>query len=244
MKNRYKLLITNHALMDFRGSETYCYTLAKELSKNHQVFVYTPKQGTVSKRMSEFATIIDEPKGEFDLILYNHNNTISDEFIAKCKIYTTHGIFHKLEKPANNMDIYVAVSNEVAKYYKEYKPNVIYNGIDLQKFSEINNSNKKKHVLYSSSSKSNLSFLLRLASYSLGLRYKRIGRKRNRRDDVIKDIEWADIVVGLGRTAMEALACGKKVIVADKRPYSNFGMDGLLTKEKVIISKTKNCIFS
>ena len=95
------------------------------------------------------------------------------------------------------------------------------------------NTKSKSNLLYSSNAKGNFSLILYLASKSLGLNYRRIGRKKSKRTNVIDDIAWSDIVVGLGRTALEGLSCNKKVIIADKRFYNKVGMDGLLTLENV-----------
>ncbi len=241
MKEKYKILITNHSLRKNGGSETYCYALCYELSKRHDVFIYTPNPGSISERMSGFATILDQPAGEFDIILFNHNNTVSDNLSGRCRIYTIHGIFPELEKPVSDMNAYVAVSNEVAAFYSDYSPHVIYNGIDLNIFSNSKGKSRRvRNVLLSSTYKSNFKYKLRLAAWSLGLRFRRIGRSKARKSDVMPDLKWADIVVGLGRTAIEAMAYGKKVIVADKRMYADYGMDGLLTQENVGISIRNN----
>ena len=237
--NKYNILITNHSLQQYRGSETYCFFLAREMAKRHNVSIYTPKPGKVSDKMSEFANILTGPAGEFDIIFHNHNNTLSDDFKAKCKIYTTHGKFHKLEVPAKGMDAYVAVSREVAGHYSEFNPYVIHNGIDTEYYHGPDSDRPVKNILYSSNSKSNFPLILRIAALSLGLKFRRIGRKINK-FNIKDDLLWADIVFGLGRTAMEAMSCGKKVIIADKRPYTNFGMDGLLTPENAAISQNNN----
>jgi glycosyltransferase involved in cell wall biosynthesis len=234
MLKKYRILLTNHALEEFRGSETYCYTLAKELSLSNNVFVYSPRPGMVAEKMKEFAEILKEPSGDYDIILFNHNNTIHEAFNAKCKIYTIHGIFPVLEKPPTGMDLYVAISQEIANHYKSINPVVIYNGIDTEKYKPNNkNTKSKSNLLYSSNAKGNFSLILYLASKSLGLNYRRIGRKKSKRTNVIEDIAWSDIVVGLGRTALEGLSSNKKVIIADKRFYNKVGMDGLLTAENV-----------
>ena len=138
MLKKYRILLTNHALEEFRGSETYCYTLAKELSLSNNVFVYSPRPGMVAEKMKEFAEILKEPSGDYEIILFNHNNTIHEDFNAKCKIYTIHGIFPVLEKPPTGMDLYVAISQEIANHYKSINPVVIYNGIDTEKYKPNN----------------------------------------------------------------------------------------------------------
>jgi hypothetical protein len=43
----------------------------------------------------------------------------------------------------------------------------------------------------------------------------------------------ADVVIGLGRSAMEGMASGRVVLVLDARSYTPFAMDGLVTPENV-----------
>jgi hypothetical protein len=238
---KYKILLTNHALHDFRGSETYCYTLCKELSKYHDMYIYSPQPGRVSALMADFAEILTIPEGTYDIILFNHNNTVHPDFQSKCKIFTIHGIYPELEKPPDGMDRYVGISNEIGEYYKNLPIDVIYNGIDTEKFNfQSTNKTKRNNVLFSSNSKNTFTHLLHLASLSLGLRYKRIGRGKKRQNDVTEFLQWSDIVVGLGRTALEGLSCNKKVIVADRRFYNEVGMDGLLTADNIEGSKNFN----
>lgn len=47
-------------------------------------------------------------------------------------------------------------------------------------------------------------------------------------------IEWADLVIAIGRGAMEAMAQGKPVLVADNRPYIGALGDGYVTPENIL----------
>ncbi len=227
-----KILLTNHSLDKTTGSETYCYNLALRFSKHHEVYVWTPTQGKMSEKISEFATILDKPEGNFDYIFYNHNNTISENFHSKCKIFTMQGIFPELEQPPLGMDAYVAISDEIAQYHQKLKPYIIRNGIDTEYYRETPKAQKTKNVLFSSNYRSKFPRTLKFACASLGLKFRRIGDK-NLKYDILPDLEWADIVIGLGRTTLEAMSCNKKIIVADKRDYSDVGMDGFLTPANV-----------
>jgi len=241
MKKRYKILITNHGLVRFRGSEVYCYYLARELSKEHDVYIYSPKYGKVSAKMKEFSTILENPVGEFDFILYNHNNTYNENLKSSCKIYTIHGIFPPLEKPVLGLDSYVTISNEIKNHYKDLNPVYIPNGIDTDKYYDYNKKYYIKRLLFLSNYKSRFSRMLFWIALSLGMRFKRIGgNKKKAKFEIVDDLNWADIVVGVGRSALEAMSCGRKIIIADKRNYADYGMDGFLTKENVKISSDNN----
>ncbi len=236
-----KILLTNHALKRFGGSESYTFTLAKELSKYHEVSIYTPEPGPVAKFFSDFSEIVENPSCNYDFVIYFHNNTILPNLKSIPQIYTINGIFPKLEQPPAGMTKYVAISKEIADHFKDLSPSIILNGIDTTKYKpNEKKDNNKKNVLFSSHYKSNISRLIKYACLSLGLNFRRIGSADTKRTDVREDLHWADIVIGLGRTAMEALSSGKKVIVADKRSYANIGMDGLLTKDNVARSCNNN----
>lgn len=233
MNKKYKILLTNRILHRTGGTEIYCYYLSKFLSLNHQVYVYSKKYGLVAERISKYAELLSEPRGEFDIILFNHNTTVSDDFKAKCKIFTMHGLFNKLERPAEGMNAYVAISKEIVDRYKELNPVLIPNGVDTEIFKpRQRDKNPEKNLLYSSNYKNNFSKLLKIVAFSLGVNYRRLGLK-NAKLDVVDDLDWADIVVGVGRTAIEAMSLNKKIIVADKRAYAKYGMDGFLTQENI-----------
>src|SRR5690606_29943056 len=53
-------------------------------------------------------------------------------------------------------------------------------------------------------------------------------------------INNADLVIGLGRSAFEAMACGRPVIIFDERNYFLKGGDGYIG-EKVGLSLKNNC---
>lgn len=241
--SKYRILITNHGLSNYNGSEIYCYYLAKELSKKHDIYIYSPNFGKVSNKMKKFAKLLPNPIGSFDIILYNHNNTYNENLKSKCRIYTIHGIFPKLEKPILGLDAYVAISHEIKSYYKGLNPTYIPNGIDINKYNEIKKYKKKdfKNLLYLSNYNNNFSRLLFLVSLSLGLKYKRLGGAgKKSKFEIVDDLNWADIVVAVGRSALEAMSCDKKLIIADKRNYANYGMDGFLKKEIVNKSSENN----
>ena len=197
----------------------------------------------VSDKMKNFAELLSEPVGEFDIILYNHNNTYYETLKSECKIYTIHGIFPSLEKPVLGLDAYVAISNEIKEHHNKLNPIYIPNGINVEKYYDYNKRHYIKRLLFLSNYKNNFSKLLRCVTLSLGMNYKRVGGNSEKaKFEIVDDLNWADIVVGVGRSALETMSCGKKVIVADKRNYADYGMDGLLTED--IVAKSSNNNFT
>ena len=211
------------------GTESFCRSLSKALSRGHDVYVYSPSHGAISDQISKHAEIVREPRGDFDIIFFTHNTTVSAGFAAKCKIYTIHGIYSDLEKPPGSMDAYVAISPEIVDRYEHLKPRLIRSGIDTEEFLPAAGRSSIKTLLYSSNYENDLSSSLKRAAWSLGMRYRRLGGLKAK-IDVVGDLQSADVVVGVGRTTLEAMSCGKKVVVADRRSYADYGMDGFLTE--------------
>jgi len=239
VKKKYKILITNRRLDNTGGTESFCRALSKALSSENEVYVYSPKHGVISEQISKYANILRKPEGTYDIILYNHNNTVLPNFHAKCKIYTIHGLFHELEEPPESVDAHVAISKEIKDNYKHLNPCLIQNGIDTGIFRPSIERSRIRTLLYASNYENNFSRLLQLVALSLNMRYVRLGRKKTK-VDIIDDIQHADAVVGVGRTVLEAMSCNKKVIVADKRSYADYGMDGFLNQENVQKSSFSN----
>ena len=67
------ILLTNILLNDFGGTESWTYTIAKELfNQGHEVTVYSPNMGSFGYNYLGFANLTREiPTENFDLILCN-----------------------------------------------------------------------------------------------------------------------------------------------------------------------------
>jgi glycosyltransferase involved in cell wall biosynthesis len=237
---KHKILLTNRRLDNTGGTESFCLALSKALSSENEVYIYSPKHGVISEQISKYANILREPEGTFDIILYNHNNTVLPNFHAKCKVYTIHGLYHELEEPPESVDAYVAISNEIKKNYKHLNPHLIQNSIDTDVFRPLNERSRIRTLLYVSNYENNFSNLLQFVALSLKMRYARLGWEKTKKFNIIDEIQSAHVVVGVGRTVLEAMSCNKKVIVADKRSYADYGMDGFLNQENVQKSAFSN----
>ena len=201
-----KILITNNHLANMGGTETWVMTMVKELAKEHQIGVFTHVKGYVSNLLAEY--IDDNPK-DYDLALINHNSCASVD--AKYKIFTTHGTVPELEKPPKNMDYYVAVSENTSKYHNV--SHIIKNPIDTELFRPINPIKDKATKI------------LAITEKTLPIKTIRASRLTNNMPELINR---ADIVVSMGRGALEAMSCARAVIVWDQRPYWGARGDGYL----------------
>ena len=239
------ILITTGHLADLAGSELYVCTLADELTEmGHKVTIYSPILGKVIEtikninRIEIVNNLADIKRKRFDVIHMQHNITawvVRKQFKSVPAIMTIHGIIPKLEQPPRlNLGIakYVAVSDEVAKHLqsdfeiprKDIK--VINNWVDQDKFiklSEIHEHPKKLLVVSNHMSQSNEK-IYRKVCKAKGVEFEHVGLPENPVKDVEQYINSSDIVVTLGRGAMEAMACGRNVILSDVH-----GLDGMVT---------------
>ena len=218
-----KILITNYSMKHYSGSETFTYTLGMELKRRgYEVDLFTFEEGELS---SKFFTITpDNYRGrlrdKYNYIFINHNNCL--EFLKNIKgfkVFISHGIYPKLEQPKDGADMYVAISQEVKDHLNKlgYKSVVINNGIDCDRFRPKKEIHKKlKNVL--SLCKNEMGHKIveeACKKLNLNLLY---AKEESKIEDKINKV---DLVVSLGRGAYEAMACGRAVLVFDKRGYMN-----------------------
>jgi len=219
-----KILLVNWALGFIAGSETWTMTMYDELKRQgHEVDVY----GICGNRLIDASY---NPKKEYDLAICNHNLSKIQSWNIRKRIYTSHGIMSKLEEPKKGADKYVAVSEEIAEKYKEFKPVIIRNPINCEEFKETKKNSTLKNILYLSNRKAKMA-ICKEASKDYNFKWFGGGQKGAR-----KAIEWADLVITLGRGCLESLAMGRNVIVFDR-----FGADGFVTPESILEFRKHNC---
>jgi len=219
------ILLTNYILGGTTGSETWVATVDAELQR----------RGHTTELSKNPETLPDH----FDLAIINHNVCLEKAQHLTCKkIFTSHGILPSLEQPVKGADVYVAVSEEVQANLrrKGFTSTVIRNGLDLEKFKPTEPVNEKlKNVLFSSNYHSNAENIIRQACNLLEVNFTRIGGN-NRVTNVPEILNQHDLVIGLGRTAYEAMACNRNVIIYDYK-----GGDGFVTPQTVVKYRRHNC---
>ena len=147
-----------------------------------------------------------------------------------------HGTTPKLEQPQPGADAYVAISEEVQAHLKGlgYESTVIRNGIDYERFKPTTPPSKelRKVLLISASDKA--AALLRKACDLVGASLTVTNKVDNPRWDMENLINEHDLVVSLGRGALEGMACGRPVIVWDWRNYQGNMGDGLVASHNIM----------
>jgi glycosyltransferase involved in cell wall biosynthesis len=225
------ILFTTFRYFSLTGTETFSYTVLKQLSQaGHKVFFYSPFIGgkilQKTKRLNVFITDnIDNYNNEkIDVIHAQHNLTA---IIARAKypqipmIYMMHGVQDFLEQPPDVLkcNFYGGISKEIIGKYlnlkiPKKKAFIFPNVIDTDRFSPINKLPQfpqRVIVLSNYIEKKGVKIIKKVAR-KMNLKVKFIGRNKQI-FSTPECIRKADIVISLGRGALEGMSCGKAVIV-------------------------------
>ncbi len=244
-----KVLLTNHRLLDYAGSEIFTYTLADYLKrKGCEVVVYSKY---VNRLASDFRSIgillvrnLEEIKGErFDIAHVHHNINAMEvryHFPLLPMIFLSHGILPFLEQPPQidlGISRFLAVSEEVKNHLikhgiKEDEISIFRNMIDSQKFCPWNkiSHHPRKALILSNKIDKRRENVIRRACENLNIQCKFVGVRFGRINYALipNCINEADIVFSLGRGVIETMLCGRIPIVFDC-----FGGDGMVTPDNM-----------
>lgn len=170
---------------------------------------------------------------EFDYIICSHLlNEIKDN--PSKKIYISHGIIGH-ERFYHGADRYISVSQEVydAQLKRGFPSEVIPQPISIPDHS-CPGKELKKILIIRRESVDEDPFTFLKGKYDV--RYSDLNIP------IEQQIKWADLSITLGRGALESMAHGRPVLVADNRPYiGNYG-DGYVSPEN--IHEIAKCNFS
>lgn len=240
-----KILLATHYLAKTGGTECYTYALAKELKRlGHDVEYFAIECGDTSKHI-EALGVPFWSKGHYDLILANHTTVVPEVCPYGYTIQTCHGAISELEQPSPFADAHVAVSMEVAENIlaKGYTPiGVINNGIDCERFCPKHPVNDSlRTVLSMCQGERGHSFVKRCCERA-GYEFIRADKYTDNVWDIERLINQADLVVGLGRSVYDAMACGRCALIYDFRDYVGHTLaDGMVTPESIWKSMWYNC---
>jgi len=222
-----RILITNLWLDGFAGTESWCYAMASELIKRgHTVDVYTPMPGIFFKEFEKIGIkLVSE--GEYDLILDNHNQTNLNKFKGVV-IHTCHGVINE-ERPMKDA-FNVAVSKKSSEKWN--CPIIIPNGIDTNRFCCKKPLNRYIEKILSLCKSDTANAVLNQICHDVGVEFESMyGREVFNIEDKINE---ADLIVGVGRSLLDAMSCGRPVVSFDDRYYYETRMmgHGYLTPDK------------
>jgi glycosyltransferase involved in cell wall biosynthesis len=237
-----KILLSNHSLAGVGGTEKWTYAMALELKRQgHEVDVFCFMPGVTSGHLENAGIGRDLSEDGYDLKIINGNTcleTLKD--VKGFTVFTSHGPKHMLEHAAYGADAYVGVSPEVVARMSAFDKvgTVIYNGIDLKEFAPHSWDDDTPRVLSLCKSVAT-SWMLSDACKKLGWEYTWVNYRERMVWDIANVIKPHSIVVGCGRSAIEGLACGKRVLVFDGRTEEPRA-DGWVTADNVEQLRQKN----
>lgn len=233
--------MTNHALASIGGTEQWTLTVAKELSLQHDVDVFTFIKGEMADRISEYADIVSNVEDDYDIALCNHNTCSMVVYpLTDCfKVFTSHGPSHKLEYPPNGFDTYVAVSEEVRSIIAMRGINaaVIRNPIDVDLYPEDDGYAHLRVLVMCRNYEA--SKIAKEAAQKAGY-VVNVGHVTACPIDPVEEIPDHDIIITSGRGVYEALTCNKAPYIFDKRSGS-LHCDGWVTQERIEELRQFNC---
>lgn len=229
---RLRILLTNYNLSWLGGTQTWVKTMAEELTRlGHDVHLFAGDNQY--NLFPDYARLDDN----YDIAFINHNVCLTalDGLNIKCRVFTSHGIIPELEQPVKGADIYVSVSEEVQDNLssKGFESVIIRNPINGWAFQPTTVSPKLSKVLFCSNYQGNALEVIKQASEGL-VELRVMGK--DVQGSVQENMQWADLVIGLGRTAYEAMSMNKNVLI-----YDYNGCDGLVTPETAKEFRKNNC---
>jgi hypothetical protein len=210
-----KILLTAHFAEEYRGVELFNWTLAKELSKTHDVSFFTFVPGKASQKISNYARIITklDQDEKFDWLICSHNSCYKKvSHLCKTKLFVSHGLLSSLDDlPGDPSALTLGVSEEVFNSRKAL--GVIRNPIDMERFSPSDEWGRGILYLSAEQQPRILDKIERL-----GIPVERCSGEWNVEDYINK----SEIVVSGARGALEAMACKKPAIVLGPYGYDGY----------------------
>jgi len=237
------ILVANHLLRQTGGTQNYTYALIVELLRlGHQVEYFTFKKGIVSRKIEELG-VRYKSRSQYDLILANHNTSLELLHRNGLIIQTCHGMLPALEQPSKYADAYVSVTREVYNHLKSkgVTSTIIHNGIDCRRFKPTRELNPQLRCVLSLCQTDEANALIEEVCRQQQLRFMTADKRLHNVWEIEDLINQADMVVGIGRSLYDAMACGRTVVSFDQRSYSTALGDGYLHSGNVVKALEHNC---
>ena len=240
-----KILLGTHYLAKTGGTESYTYALAMELKRlGHEVEHFAIIRGRVSSMLEEKG-IPFMSADHYDFILANHNTVVEKLWCLGYTIQTCHGNIAELEQPSPYADAHVAVSMEVRNHLQGkgfQTAAVIPNGIDCNRFFPQKPVSQTLKTVLSLCQSDVANDFIRDCCDAMNIKLLCSNKYTDNVWSIEKLINESDLVIGLGRSAYDAMACGRPVLVYDYRDYMGESLgDGMLTPQSIEKSMSCNC---
>lgn len=238
-----KVLVTNNHAEYFLGSEKAIYELAEQfLEMGYEVDFFTYLKAEMTKRFEDLGcNIVDYPGIDYEFAVVHHNSTLINIPKEVNKIFVCNGIIPQMEMPIDLADYYVGVSEETKEKIESmgFTADIFRNAVPLWKYKPVKPIKDKPEVALMITNHFNVDDsrfqVLNEACKQRGIRLMPIGLQFGTTQwDITEAINMADIVFTLGRGALESMACGRNVIVAESK------IDGYIDKKSYFEIRKNN----
>ena len=228
------ICVANGTYKYIGGTDTFNWALCKAfIDMGYHVYYYAPDmdgRGVTEKYLREIGVL--PYKDGIPLAACFANQQSGKAFIGRCPVVQTcHSKWTALEWPVPGIKACVSISEEIHDFLKERGKNSVLmrNGEDLERYSPKTPLRETPRVLSICQGDDSM---LREACAKLGLSFKSVPKKVGDRVWHVEDlINEADIVVGIGRSLYDGMACGRACISWDNRKLDPYHGCGYITEE-------------
>lgn len=234
------LLATNH--LGLGGSESYLLTVAEQLDRlGHECFLYAPEpaEGAAVARERGIAVVGDAGlEKAYDAALVQDAGValeVADRLPGLPQLFVAHSAMFDLQSPPQLdgvVGLVVALNERVASRMRSLATEVevvrMRQPIDTDRFAPRGAlpQTPRRALLLSNTPNDDRLALLEAACREAGLELVRLGGLAGRAADVRPALAEAEIVIGYGRSLLEAMSFGRAAYVYDWK-----GRDGWVTPE-------------
>lgn len=215
------------------GSESYLLTVAEQLDRlGHEVVVFTPEAGAgVEVVQARGIEVIGESglSDDFEAALVQ-DAAVSYQLAELCpaapQLFVAHSAKFDLQAPPQLDGVVgtiVALNDRVAKRMRSLVTETdvvrLRQPIDLERFAPRGAlpETPRRALLLSNNPNGDRLAMLEEACAEVGLELSRLGGHSGNATDIRPALAAAEIVIGYGRSILEAMACGRAAYVYDWR---------------------------
>lgn len=235
-----KILLTSHLLGNAPGgTQSYVVSVALYLkSLGHDVECISPDSGYYSDFLERNGVRCNSGSKSFDFILISY--FVPNEEFRGFRVWVQHDVLWSA--PERGIHGYIGVSEEALTKIPQNAKNktVVFNGVSPVEYCRRRVSESVERV-YSLSHSDELNARLRALCDKHGLEFLSNNKFTNPSMDIRQNLEWADLVVGVGRSAYEAAMYGRPVLLLDQRSYNGRALSDGLFHENFMGAVENNC---